>query len=44
MSTADAVHSGSGGTDDKVNLKIHQGSFQVNTDTGETVQDRDPNL
>jgi len=43
MSTANAGNSDSGGTDDKMNFKIHQGSFQINTDTGETVQDHDPN-
>ena len=37
MSTANAGSSDSGGTDDKMNLRIHQGSFQINTDTGETV-------
>ena len=37
MSTANAGNSDSGGTDDKMNLRIHQGSFQVNTDTGEAV-------
>jgi hypothetical protein len=37
MSTANAGNSDSGGTDDKMNFKIHQGSFQINTDTGETV-------
>ena len=43
MSTANAGNSDGGGTDDKMNLRIHQGSFQTNTDTGETVQDQDLN-
>jgi len=37
MSTANAGNSDGGGTDDKMNLRIHQWSFQINTDTGETV-------
>jgi len=37
MSTANAGNRNSGGTDDIMNLRIHQGSFQINTDTGETV-------
>ena len=37
MSTAHAGNSDGGGKDDKMNLRMHQGSFQINTDTGETV-------
>ena len=44
MSTANARNSDSGGTDDKMSFKIHRASFQINTDTGETVQDQDLNL
>lgn len=36
--------SGSGGADDKMNLGIHQGSFQINTDAGDAMQDQDPAL
>jgi len=36
-STANAGNSDNGRTDDKMNFRIHQGSFQINTDTGETV-------
>lgn len=36
--------SGSGGGDDKMNLGIHQGSFQINTDASDAMQDQDPNL
>jgi hypothetical protein len=43
MSTANPGNSDGGGTDDKMNLGIHQGPFQINTDIGETVQDQDPN-
>jgi len=43
MGTANAGNIDGGGTDDKMNLRIHQGSFQINTDTGETVQHQDPN-
>ncbi|KAG2081100.1 hypothetical protein BD769DRAFT_1684362 [Suillus cothurnatus] len=35
---------GSGGGDDKMNLGIHQGSFQINTDPGDAMQDQDLNL
>ncbi|KAG1798936.1 uncharacterized protein HD556DRAFT_1439999 [Suillus plorans] len=33
-----------GGGDDKMNLGIHQGSFQINTDAGDAMQDQDPNM
>jgi len=37
MSTANAGNSDSGGTNNKMNLRIHQGSFEINTDTEKTV-------